>query len=147
MGSGTGTMDFCRNKVIMPVQRNLLLLFPYYILIFVGLVLPSDGNHGLLSIKSLSFLASCLVIGLYASVRKKMAATQLQLFTFFFSALAFLILWLYISMLRQQTTPTAQLDQFKLFFVTVIFPLLTIYLVKEGLITPQRFVRIVIYAS
>jgi hypothetical protein len=131
----------------MPVKKETLFILPYYFLIFVGLVLPSDGDHGILSIKSLAFLTTCGGVGLYAWFRQQFATHQLRLISFFLFSVVFLITWLFISTIRNQTTPSAQWDQFKLFLVTIIFPLLTIFIVNEHLIPPQKFLKIVVYSS
>lgn len=131
----------------MPIKTKYFLVFSYYLLVFVGLVLPSDGDHGILSIKSIAFITTCLGTSLYMWFKQKFTIQQMYLLSFFLFSFVFLILWLCISMVRNQTTPSAQWDQFKLFLITIIFPLLTIYIVNERLITPQKFLKVVIYSS
>jgi hypothetical protein len=131
----------------MPRVKNHLLIWPYYILIFVGLVIPSDGNHGALSLKSLAFLLTSFGLGLFVILKQKISVYQLRLVSFFLFSLVFLFSWLFISMARNQTTSMAQWDQFKLFLITIVFPLLTIYMVKENVILPQKVFKFAIYSS
>lgn len=131
----------------MPIQKNALLIWPYFLMIMAGLMVPSDGNHGVLSIKSLTFITATVFLGLYALLKQKISLSQLRLLCFLIFSLAFLTFWLLISMARDQTTPTAQLDQFKLFLITIIFPLSTFYMVQDKLLTSQQILKAVIYAS
>lgn len=124
-----------------------LLTLPYFILLAIGLMVPSDAQHGILSIKSLAFLSAMGAIGSYALLRQKVSTSQLKLLSFACASVAVLLLWLLISLAREQTTSTSQFDQFKLFLITLAVPLTTLYLVKEGIATPQQIFKTAIYAS
>lgn len=116
-------------------------------MIFVGLTLPADGEHGLLSIKSLSFLSANFLVGLYVFLRQKMNFYQFKLLCLICMAIVMLVFWLFVSLYRDTTTAAAQLDQFKLFLITMTVPLLTLYLVSENILSPRKFFKVVLYAS
>lgn len=124
-----------------------LLTLPYFILLAIGLMVPSDAQHGILSVKSLAFLSAMGGIGSYAILRQKVTSGQLKLLSFACACLSVLLLWLLISLGREQTTSTSQFDQFKLFLITLAVPLTSLYLVKEGIVTPQQIIKTAIYAS
>lgn len=129
----------------MTIARFLTL--PYFFLLAVGLMVPSDAQHGFLSIKSLSFLGAMGAIGCYAALRQKVSEGQFKILCFGCASASFLLLWLLISLSREQTTSTSQFDQFKLFLITLAVPLSTLYLVQENLITAQQVFKTAIYAS
>lgn len=124
-----------------------LLTLPFFFLLSVGLIVPSDAQHGILSIKSLAFLFAMGALASYAALRQKITPSQLKLLAFAFISISVLLLWLLISLAREQTTPTSQFDQFKLFLITLAVPLSALYIVKEGLVTPQHIFKTAIYAS
>lgn len=103
-------------------------------MIALALILPSDGDHGLFSPKSLSFViafaASFLLLGLRGSIAFK----QLWLLVVAFGTLVFIITWLLIANYYAPTPShwPQQLDQAKLFIVTISIPLLGSFLVGEG---------------
>ncbi len=124
-----------------------LFTLPYFFLLAVGLMVPSDAQHGLFSLKSLSFLGALGAVGAYALLRQKINLAQFKLLSFAACSLAVLFFWLLISLARDQTTSTAQFDQFKLFLITLAVPLTSLYIVKEGLVTPQQIFKTALYAS
>ena len=124
-----------------------LLTLPYFFLLAVGLMVPSDAQHGILSIKSLAFLTAMGGIGFYAALRQKWNPGQLKLISFGFLSLAFLLFWLFISLARDETSALSQIDQFKLFLITLAVPITTLYIVQEGIVTPQQIFKSAIYAS
>jgi O-Antigen ligase len=124
-----------------------LLTLPYFFLLFVGLLVPSDGQHGLLSIKSLAFVIAMGALGFYALLRQKVSSSQLKLFSFGCAILSLFLFWLLVSLMQEPTSLTSPFDQFKLFLITLAIPLTTLYLVQEQLVTPQQFYKAVIYAS
>jgi len=129
------------------IQRKSLIIWPYFLMLFVGLTFPSDGQHGLLSAKSLSFLTALLALGGYLMIRQKIYLEQLKYLLFFLAALAILSVWLSVSLLHGETTQTSQMDQFKLFVITLLFPLASLFLIKENLITPQQIVKVALYSN
>src|SRR5262245_19585143 len=94
-----------------------LILLPYFFMIFVGLIVPSDGEHGIFSLKSLSFLTANASLGGYILLKQKFDFKQLKMFFFFCCSLCLLLAWLIISLIRDETTGSAQMDQFKVFII------------------------------
>ena len=124
-----------------------LFVLPYFIMIASGLLVPSDGNHGFLSIKTLSFLGTMGCVGLYLCIRRKFSMYQLRVFCFILFALIFLLLWLLISSVYGQTSWHSQVDQFKVFLITIAVTVITLYLVNEGLTTFQAILKTIVYAN
>jgi len=124
-----------------------LFLLPYFAMIVAGLVLPSDGNHGLMTPKSLSFLGSCFLIMCYFIARRSAKFEQLQMLSFMFSMISLLLLWLYLGAINDSDNWAGVFDQFKIFVITLSFVIVTLYLVSEGFLTPQRILRFIIFAN
>jgi hypothetical protein len=131
----------------MQATLSKLLLMPYFVLIGMGLMIPSDGQHGILAPKSLSFVLSAFFFLVYVSLKQKVYFLHLRLLWFFFNLGAFLVFWLLVSLMNDDTTNIARFDQLKLFLVTAFVPLITLYLYEEELISPQQIFKVVIYAS
>ncbi len=84
-------------------------------MIFVGLMVPSDGEHGLFSLKSLSFLIANGALGSYIFLKQKINVAQLKMLLFVCGSISFLLIWLFVSLIHNETTGGAQFDQFKVF--------------------------------
>lgn len=124
-----------------------ILLFTYLLMLCTGLVLPSDGNHGFFAPKSLTFFAAAFsflfyLIGHRSYDRSQLKATSLILF-----AISFLLFWYVVGIEQDPLRPSGQLDQFKVFLITLFVPFISYYIVKQKLITPQRIIRVVVYAN
>lgn len=122
-------------------------VLPYLALLIVGLMIPSDGNHGFFSLKSLSFVFTVLATGLYALVRNRFNLHQVNIIVFTASMITFLLTWLVIGVIQDDSYWDVQKDQFKIFVITIFFVVVTLYFVREKLITPQTIIRTAIYAN
>lgn len=134
----------------MPNKANTFALpftFFYLLTIFCGLALPSDANHGLLSPKSLSFLCTCLFATLYLITAKKVSLYQIKLLTFLPLAAALLLLWLFFSLAHDPLIFPQAIDQFKLFALSFLFPLLTLFLLSEKLLEAATILKSMIYIN
>jgi hypothetical protein len=123
------------------------LLIPYYLLIIIGLVLPSDGSHGIFSPKSFTFILSTLSITTIALFRKRIAPSQIPLALFACIYFMFLSFWLIIGLTHPTTQLSQSLDQGKLFLITLSVPLMTAYLHQEKLIHLPTVTRLMIYSN
>lgn len=126
---------------------NTLVLIPYFILLVAGVVIPSDGEHGILSIKSLAFVFCALGVGSYALLRGEMTLYQIKIATYFLAACTFFLGAMALSSYYGTTSWESQSDQFKLFVITLLFPLMTLYLVHEKLVQPKQIYQAVIFAT
>src|SRR5262245_20329923 len=124
--------------MLMVIRKNNLILYSYFLMMIIGLFVPSDVNHGIFSLISISFISATVLLGMYAWIRQNISIFQLRLVSFFLFSIAFLLCWLWISITRGHTSPIAQYDQFKLFLITLIFPLSTLYLIHAQLITSKQ---------
>lgn len=125
----------------------LLVVIPYLLLLFTGLLIPSDGKHGLFNPKSLAFVISSVTIAISFLFQTKISPRLWNLTLFFFTAIAFLINWLLIGISSGQIPLSLQFDQMKLFFITLTLPLMTAYLIDYDYLTPAQFYRAVFYFS
>lgn len=128
------------------MSKTVFLLFPYFSLLIVGLVLPSDGNHGILSPKSLAFLTTAMCVSAYFVFRQRMSLYQLRLIAFILCSLSFLLFWFFIGVARGTETGII-VDQLKLFLITIVVAMATLYLVSEGILTSSRVIKTIIYAN
>lgn len=125
-----------------------LILIPYLIMVGCGLMLPSDGYHGMMSPKSLSFLTTSYLILLYFFYKNRFTYYQYKLIGFTFLALSALLLWLFIGTANQfETGFSAAFDQFKIFFITIIFTVVTLYMISELIISRESFLKAVIWTN
>lgn len=124
-----------------------LILFPYYLLFVVGLLLPSDGSHGILTPKSLVFISASLGVSAVILIRKKIRRSHLPLGIILSFYLAFLALWLLIGIANPLTLASSAVDQTKLFLITLSVPLMTAYLHYEKLIDLRYLLRLIIFSN
>lgn len=122
-------------------------VWPYFAMLVIGLMMPSDGNHGIMTPKSLSFL-SCFVLMMYYSVlRYRITKYQLYLICFALMSLSFLLIWMFIGHWQKDEWLESAFDQFKIFAITIATVMMTLNLVSEGLTTREKILKIIIYAN
>jgi hypothetical protein len=121
-----------------------ILLLPYFIMIVIGLTLPSVAYHGILNPKSLIFFSATGCMLLYIAIRGQFKISQLNILLFLLSSCAFLLFWL---LLGNMETLSIRIDQLKLFLITIAIPAMTLYLLREDKITRQAVFKTVIYSN
>lgn len=124
-----------------------ILLIPYFILIIAGLIIPSDGGHGILNIKSLSFLATTLSLILYILLSKKFNIPQFKILCFLFCSLGFFLLWSWVSIVNNEIPSSSAIDQFKIFWLTITVVVISIYLVSEDAISFVTLLKTVFFVN
>lgn len=124
-----------------------ILLIPYFILIIAGLTVPSDGGHGLFSVKSLSFIATSLSMIFYVLLNKKLNAPQFKIIGFLLCSLSFFMIWLGISIFHGETPSLNAFDQFKIFWLTISVAAISIYLVSVNAIPFKGLLKTAIYVN
>lgn len=123
------------------------LAWPYLLLLVVALILPSDGDHGLLSPKSLAFILAVGFAAITLVTKRYLASSQIKLFAFFLFSLAFLLFWILISSSHRQVDWAGQSDQAKLFLITLTVPLLALFFLKEKLLSVSAIFRTIFFAN
>lgn len=116
-------------------------IIPFFWLLACGLMLPSDGNHGLMSPKSLSFLLTSMTIFGYFFLYGRFSNYQYRLISFTSVTLAILFSYLFLAMAYDQLSFPMALDQFKLFVITWVFAVVTLYLISDGALKGSTFLR------
>lgn len=124
-----------------------ILVFTYLLMICTGLVLPSDGNHSVFAPKSLTFFAAAFSFIFFLIGNRTYNASQLKATTIILFSISFLIFWYVVGAEQDPLRPSGQLDQFKVFLITLFVPFVTYYIVQQKLITSQRIIRVVIKAN
>lgn len=124
-----------------------IFLIPYFLLIIVGLSLPSDGSHGLLSPKSITFFSAVIGFVLYLLTEKKIKQSHLPLALFFISFILFLLIWTFVGLTNSNTPASVVADQFKLFSITLSVPLMTYYLYKNQKISAEKMLKMCVYTN
>lgn len=127
--------------------RTYLFLFPYFSMLFVGLMMPSDGNHGLLAPKSLSFITSFSFLFGYFLLKRRLSYDQVNLMCSIGALVVGLLFWLFIGFLDHSLDFSVSLDQFKIFLITIFFVLMTLYIVSESFVTEEKVIKMMIYAN
>lgn len=124
-----------------------LFLLPYFGMILAGLMLPSDGNHSVFAPKSVTFIGAFTFTWLYFLFKKNHRLSQVKLMGFTFAFASFLLLWLFLGITQDPSSIDGTKDQFKLFVITLSFAIITLYLVSEDFLTPQKVIRVAIFAN
>ncbi len=128
-------------------MKTTFFLLPYFLMIISGLMLPSDGNHGLMTPKSLAFLGSTYLALMYFIIRQKASLYQLRTLLSMFIMVSFLLIWLFLGAVTDLENWTGAFDQFKIFVITLSFIIITLYWISEGILTTQKFMRTVILSN
>lgn len=124
-----------------------LFVLPYILLVIVGLTIPSDGSHGFLSIKSLSFVTSVLSVMMFVTIEKKLTMRQWKILCFMMLSLLFLLLWLFIGILYGETPEHSSWEQFKIIWLTITVVAISIYFVHEQLISFSALLKTVLLTN
>jgi hypothetical protein len=124
-----------------------LLLIPFFILIAAGLILPSDGKHGLTNIKSLIFVLCFFCTGCYAYIKQKFTIPEFKLLTFLGFTISLLLLWVSLGIVSDQIPLSSQFDQLKIFLTTIIFVIITLYFYEEKKLKFPVFFKTVVYTN
>lgn len=122
-----------------------LFCLPLVILLMVGTMLPSDGQHGMLSIKSLAFIFSVFSTLIYLSIKQSLTWTQLKLVVFLLCSLAWLALVSLYSQWQGETEASSIIDQFKVFWITLSAAGMIVFFVEEGLLSFNAFLKGIVY--
>lgn len=121
--------------------------YSFFLLLIVGLVLPSDANHGILAPKSLSFLLAVVSFIFYVLTRPTLKASQANSFIALIFFLFFLGIWYVVGIGQDPLMVSAQFDQFKVFATTLFIPFAAWYYIEDRLITPKQIFRCAIFAQ
>lgn len=124
-----------------------LALVTLFAMVFFGLVLPSDGNHGLLSPKSLSFIAAAMIWFVFVLFQRHYQNCDIVLMSTIWMIFAGLLGWFFLGLLYQETPFSSQFDQFKLFLITLMVVAISVHYVNEGTLLPQSLFKCAIYAN
>lgn len=124
-----------------------ILLIPYFILIISGLTIPSDGGHGILSIKSLSFLATTLSLFFYILLSKKFNISQFKILCFLICSLCFFLIWACVSIVNDEILASSAIDQFKIFWLTITVVVVSIYLISENAISFVTLLKTIFFVN
>ncbi|HRD56055.1 MAG TPA: O-antigen ligase family protein [Parachlamydiaceae bacterium] len=124
-----------------------IFLLPYFVMIFAGLMMPSDGNHGIMSLKSMAFLGSVFSLFSYLALKESFSYKQLKLFGFATAFCLFLFVWLLFGMSGTQDEAASAIDQFKIFIVTIFFVIMTLYIASESFVKEEKLIRLMIFSN
>ncbi|MBA3721055.1 MAG: hypothetical protein H0W88_01470 [Parachlamydiaceae bacterium] len=127
------------------INLRFIFLIPFIFLILSGLTVPSDGDHGLISIKGVSFVASVFGLGAYLLINNQLSTIQVKFLLFLIVASMALIFWFFVSSFYDATTIKSMFDQFKIFWITLCTLGLSIFFVKEGFLSFPTFIKMILY--
>lgn len=122
-------------------------LVSYTLLLFSGLLVPSDGAHGLLNPKTLSFLLASYSILLYLLSLGKLRLISLKALFALSLFLFFCFVWLSVGLLNEINQFNGVVDQLKLFLITFFFVFYSLLLYWEGSLSFSLFLRLLIYGN
>lgn len=123
------------------------LIFAYLVMIIIGLILPSDGNHSAFAPKSLAFFMAAFFFIFYLVAHRNYYRDQIKASIFVFFAISFLLIWTILGVDQDPLRPSGQYDQFKVFLITLFVPFVSYYLVKQKIITIEKILKTAIYAN
>ena len=119
----------------------------FLFLLIVGLILPSDGNHGVFAPKSLAFLNAAFFFSFYFTIRHQMRASSTWAMLLIWCSVCFFCLWYVVGIDQNPQIKSGQFDQFKIFMTTLFTPFAAWYLIKEKLLSFEKIFRTVIYTN
>ncbi|MFI5342736.1 MAG: O-antigen ligase family protein [Chlamydiales bacterium] len=134
-------------KWILPPLIRWIFIIPYLLLLIVGMIVPSDGSHGTLSLKSLAFISSTASLLIYAIFYCRLNVAQIKQMLFLSTAVSFLTIWVVISLIQGETQISSMADQFKLFVLTVSVAAMSLFVAEGKLLSYQTFLKIIIYSN
>lgn len=122
-------------------------VWPYFMMLIIGLMLPSDGNHGILTPKSLSFIGTFVLMVYFTIFRATFSRYQIKLLLFSCLSISFLLIWMFIGHYQKNEWNDSSFDQFKIFSITIATVIMTLNIVHENLVTKERVLRLVIFTN
>lgn len=141
-------MKVCSNPTISLSTRLMatgssLFKWGFFLLLAVGVMLPSDGGHGVLSPKSLSFILAVVTWFIYLLFHPNIKPSTQRLLLFMMVSIMTLLIWLLVGSGNEKHA----FDQFKIFVITIVFTSMAIYIVQEKCISFGAFAKFAIYAN
>lgn len=124
-----------------------LVTLPYVVLLLSGLIIPSDGNHGFLSLKGVAFLSSFLSLSSYVWIHRAVKKIELKGLLFMVCGLMFLLFSGGVSLYKEATVFSSLFDQFKLFWLTLSVVGFTLFVIERGLLSYENFLKIILYGN
>ena len=134
-------------KNIITTLKSKYLLWPYMMLLVIGMMIPSTAQHGIFNLKSIFFIGSVAGTTLYLLIKKKIYLLNINVLTFSGLAICFLLFWFLIGVIDDTISFASSVDQFKMFLITLTVPIITSILIREKEITPQKVIKVVIYSN
>lgn len=132
------------------VQQSLidpLVKYAFILMLVVGVILPSDGNHSLFAPKSLAFLNAFFFFALYFFSCRRLLFSQAKAVALVLVALTFFSIWYVVGIDQNPLVTSGQFDQFKVFMTTLFVPIATYFLVKDKIILPETIIKAILYAN
>lgn len=126
---------------------RIVILTVFILLVFCGLIIPSDGNHGILNPKSLTFILTGFFICLHFFLSKKIPIVQIKIINICIFFFAFLLIWLIIAVINNVDDLTGSIDQLKLFIITFLTVIFSVYLINNRFIKEQTIIKAAIYLN
>jgi hypothetical protein len=124
-----------------------ILILPYFLLLIVGLTVPSIAYHGIFNPKSLAFLGTLGSMLLYLFLRQQLKINQLKVIAFYFVSITFLLLWLLIGLVDDPSNVITRVDQLKLFVITLTVPTVTLFLLYGNKISTSTVFKTIIFSN
>lgn len=124
-----------------------LFIIPYFVMLVIGLTVPSVAYHGILNPKSLIYAITIASICFYVFIRKKINIKQINILFFLLSSTSFLLLWFLFGIINDESNLPVGIDQIKIFIITLTVPTLTLFLLNEEKISEQAVFKTVIYSN
>jgi hypothetical protein len=121
--------------------------YSFLTLLIVGIVFPSDSNHGFLAPKSLVFLGSIFFFALYFMSLKSVKKNHVLAITSLLTSVTFLGIWYLVGIDQSSQFSFSKFDQFKVFLPTLFVPIAGWCFVKEGILSTSRIFKTLIYSN
>lgn len=125
------------------ITGDLFLKIAFFLLLLVGILVPSDGGQGLLNPKTLAFVLAISAWVGHLFLNVKISRVKQLLLIFIMGAVATMAVWSWIGFEHAEST----VGQFKLFLITILFVSLFIYAYESKSITFSDFLKSAIYTN
>lgn len=124
-----------------------LFAIPTLLLICVGLLVPSDGQHGVLQAKSLAYIFASISLFLHFLTIRSVSPSIWKIITFTLVSVMVLGVWLSMGIINHPQEIQFPLDQVKLVWLTITAALFMIYTVETKLLCFRDLLKVIICAN
>lgn len=134
----------CLPRTLTRPALEKFLAVPFFLLAASGLLIPSDGEHGFVNIKSLFFIIAQFAFAFHVFTSRNVKQTTLYLVAFILCTACFLLFFLSVGLINNIEFFEGPFDQLKVFAVTALFVANAIYFFKQKIFSFSFYLKFLV---